>query len=175
MSCIISSGDLELYVLGSLPAEDAYRIEQLMSLFPEIREEVDRISETVEKIAIQSTYSPRESTRENIFNTFKQLKAEETAQSPVKTIAGEDKAETTTAGRVRNINRYRYMAVASVLLLVASFGFVVVLMNQNRDKNKLISTLNQKVDVVSNNAKQQSGAYEQLINILRDKDYQQIR
>jgi len=48
-------------------------------------------------------------------------------------------------------------------------------MNQNRGKNKLISTLNQKVEVVSNNAKQQSGAYDQLINILRDKDYQQIR
>lgn len=175
LSCIISSGDLELYVLGSLPAEDAYRIEQLMSLFPEIREEVDRISETVEKIAIQSTYSPSENTRENIFTTFNQLKAEEEAQSPVKTIVGEEKEGTTTTGRVRYINRYRYMAVASVLLLVASIGFVVVLINQNRDKNKLISTLNQKVDVVSNNAKQQSGAYEQLINILRDKDYQQIR
>ena len=47
LSCIISSGDLELYVLGSLSPEEAYQVEQLMSIFPEVREEVDRISETV--------------------------------------------------------------------------------------------------------------------------------
>ena len=175
LSCIISSGDLELYVLGSLPAEDAYRIEQLMSLFPEIREEVDRISETVEKLAIQSTQIPGENARENIISTFKQLKAEEEAHSPAKTNEVENPAQMTNTGRVRSINRYRYMAAASILLLVVSIGVVVTLMNQNRDKNKLINTLNQKVEVASNDAKQRSGDYDQLMNILTDKDYQQIR
>jgi anti-sigma-K factor RskA len=175
LSCIISSGDLELYVLGSLPQDEAHKIEQLMSIFPEIREEVDRISETVEKFAGQSTLSPGEHIREGLFESFKHLKAEEDGQAPVRSMAVEAPVETNSSGKVRQINSYRYMAVASIVLVVVSIGLVVVLMNQNRSKSETISTLNQKVDVVKNDARKQSGNYEQLLNILRDKDYQQIR
>jgi anti-sigma-K factor RskA len=175
LSCIISSGDLELYVLGSLPGEEAYRIEQLMSIFPEIREEVDRISETVEKITMQSEYSPGDNTRENIFNSFRQLKAGEEGQTPVKSMDIEHPVNTSITGTTRSINRYKYMAVAALVLLVASIGLLVATINENREKKKLISTLHQRVEVVNNNSKQQSGAYEQLLTILRDKDYEQIR
>jgi anti-sigma-K factor RskA len=174
LSCIISSGDLELYVLGSLSPEEAHQVEQLMSIFPEVREEVDRISETVEKMAMQSSYSPGESTRTNLFESFKQMKGED-PQVPLKIVSAENppaNPNTTTATR---INRYRYMAVAAVFLLAISIGLLTVLTNQNRNKNKLISTLNQQVVVASNKARQQSGVYEQLMNLLKDKDYQQIK
>ena len=175
LSCIISSGDLELYVLGTLPAEDAYRVEQLMAIFPEVREEVDRIGETIEKLAIQSSFTPSEKAKENIFNTFKQLNAEAGAPSPVKTNDIENPEETTSTGKVVQFRGYRYMVAASLVLLVVSIGLLVALINQNQGKEKLINTLNQKVEVVSNDARQQSGAYDRLVNLLKDQDYQQIR
>jgi len=175
LSCIISSGDLELYVLGSLSPEETYQVEQLMSIFPEIREEVDRISETVEKMAMQSTHSPGDNTRAKVFDSFKQLKGEEEGQTPVKSISAETSAETSTTGKVRQMNMYRNMAVASVVLLVVGIGLVVVLMNQNRSKSETISGLNQKVDVVNNDVRKQAGTYEQLLNLLNDKNYQQIK
>ncbi|RYZ48010.1 MAG: anti-sigma factor, partial [Chitinophagaceae bacterium] len=58
ISCIILSGDLELYVMGLLPEEDARKMEQLLLLFPELKEEADRISETLEALAMQSTVAP---------------------------------------------------------------------------------------------------------------------
>ena len=175
LSCIISSGDLELYVLGALPAEDAYRVEQLMALFPEVREEVDRISETVESLAVQSTFTPSERAKENIFKTFKDLKAEEGVSSRVKANDVESPEETTSTGKVVHFRRYRYMVAASVVLLVVSIGLLVALINQNQGRERLINTLNQKVEVASNDARQQSGAYDRLVNLLKDKDYQQIR
>jgi anti-sigma-K factor RskA len=175
LSCIISSGDLELYVLGALPAEDAYRVEQLMAIFPEVREEVDRISDTIEKLAIQSSFTPSEKAKENIFNTFKQLNAEAGAPSPVKTNDIENPEETTSTGKVVQFRGYRYIVAASLVLLVVSIGLLVALINQNQGKDKLINTLNQKVEVVSNDARQQSGAYDRLVNLLKDQDYEQIR
>ena len=47
LSCIISSGDLELYVLGLLPEDEAYKISELEKLFPEIEAEINRISESL--------------------------------------------------------------------------------------------------------------------------------
>jgi anti-sigma-K factor RskA len=175
LSCIISSGDLELYVLDSLSPEETYQVEQLMSIFPEVREEVDRISETVERMALQSTHAPGENTRANVFASFKRLKAEEDPQAPSKIIATQNPPVTTSYTTIRRINGYRYMAVAAVFLLVVSIGLLMLVTNQNSKKNKLIGTLNQQVAAVSNKARQQSGDYEQLMNLLKNKDYQQIK
>ena len=48
LSCIILSGDLELYVLGMLPEEEAQKISQLILIFPEVKEEVARVLASVE-------------------------------------------------------------------------------------------------------------------------------
>jgi anti-sigma-K factor RskA len=66
LSCIIQSGDLELYVLGMLPPEEAGKIEALCKLFPEIQQEVDAIAATFEAGAMQMAVTPSASVKEKL-------------------------------------------------------------------------------------------------------------
>ena len=66
LSCIISSGDLELYVVGLFPEEERRQMEQLIPLFPELRAEADRISETLEAAAMQTGRAPRAAVKDKL-------------------------------------------------------------------------------------------------------------
>ena len=77
LSCIISSGDLELYVMGMLPPEEAGKMEQLIALFPELKEEADRISMTLEATANQSELAPGASVKAKLFSQINELKEKE--------------------------------------------------------------------------------------------------
>lgn len=66
LSCIIQSGDLELYVLGMLPPEEAGKIEALCKLFPEIQQEVDAIAATFEAGAMEMAVTPSASVKDKL-------------------------------------------------------------------------------------------------------------
>ncbi len=66
LSCIIESGDLELYVMGLLPEEDSRKIEELSKLFPQIRAELDAIAASLEKAAMDSAVTPTASLKEKM-------------------------------------------------------------------------------------------------------------
>ncbi len=66
LSCIIQSGDLELYVMGMLPPEEADKVEVLAQLFPEIKLELAAIADTFETAAMQIAVTPSTSVKEKI-------------------------------------------------------------------------------------------------------------
>ncbi|HTH30933.1 MAG TPA: anti-sigma factor, partial [Lacibacter sp.] len=66
LSCIIQSGDLELYVLGMLPPEEASKVETLARLFPEIQQELDAIASTFEAGAMQMAVTPSASVKDKL-------------------------------------------------------------------------------------------------------------
>ena len=66
LSCIIQSGDLELYVLGMLPPEEASKVETLAQLFPEIQQELDAIASTFEAGAMQMAVTPSSSVKDKL-------------------------------------------------------------------------------------------------------------
>ncbi len=66
LSCIISSGDLELYVMGMLPPNEAAKVETLAQLFPEIQDELNAIAATFEAGAMQAAVPPSASVKEKL-------------------------------------------------------------------------------------------------------------
>ena len=70
LSCIISSGDLELYVMGMLPPDEAAKVETLAQLFPEIQAELNSIASTFEAGAMQMAVTPSASVKEKLMESF---------------------------------------------------------------------------------------------------------
>lgn len=70
LSCIIQSGDLELYVMGMLPPEEAGKVEALAQLFPEIQQELDVIAATFEAGAMQMAVTPSSSVKEKMMSSL---------------------------------------------------------------------------------------------------------
>ncbi|MEO0332991.1 MAG: anti-sigma factor, partial [Bacteroidota bacterium] len=64
----IASGILEIYVLGELPADEASYVEEMAAQHPAIQEEIHRIQETNEALAMQSSMNPRPSLRNEILD-----------------------------------------------------------------------------------------------------------
>lgn len=84
LSCIISSGDLELYLLGLLPQDEAAKIEQLALLFPEIQEELDRIGETLLEVGETAQLAPSPGLKAGLMQQLQELKtAEDQVTAPV--------------------------------------------------------------------------------------------
>jgi mannose-6-phosphate isomerase-like protein (cupin superfamily) len=54
----ISSGVLELYVLGSLSKEESMQIEELAATHVEVRQEIEEISQAIENYAMENAVAP---------------------------------------------------------------------------------------------------------------------
>ncbi|NND33073.1 MAG: anti-sigma factor [Saprospiraceae bacterium] len=62
----ISSGILEQYLLGNLTSQEEKQVEQMMSKHPEIRQEMFSLSDTLEKMAMQSAIEPPQGLKDSI-------------------------------------------------------------------------------------------------------------
>lgn len=178
LSCIISSGDLELYVLGMLPDEEVKQVEQLIALFPQVRQEVDRIAATIGALADESAIRPSPSAREELFKKFSELSLEESGQSQSasasKTIANN------RSGRVISIGKKPplFLNIAAILLVVLAASFLIYLVGDNKKKNQTIIALerslqNRNRDLIQK--QQQSNTYSELISLLLDENFRQIK
>lgn len=179
LSCIISSGDLELYVLGMLPPDEAYKVEQLALLFPEVKAEIDAISASLEGVADAGAVAPSSSVREGLMGRLAQLKREEEAgAAPVVPITPPPPAEMPTAPMAPVVNRRRSWALAASLAgLVISVGLLLYFAGQSRQKEREIVRLHQTVDTLNKNYTAQQGrlqAWEQTMQLLHRADYRKI-
>lgn len=99
----ISSGILEAYVLGELSDAERAQVEKNLALYPALREELAQIEATQELFLMQAAITPRAAVKSAIMDTI------HTAPASSDTL-------------VIQLQRWRYMAAASVaLFLVSSF------------------------------------------------------
>lgn len=184
LSCIILSGDLELYVLGMLPEEDAYKIEQLALLFPEVQTEINRITESLQGLTLAATAMPSPSVKENLMGKLKALKEEEQKEDTIGSIPLYKKEENNQpiemhvvpASPVRKLKSSWLMA-ASVIGLVLSVGAVIFLSSQNAQKSNELASLRQRVDTLNKNVaaqEQEMLAYSQTMQMMQSPDYKKI-
>lgn len=178
LSCIISSGDLELYVLGMLPPEEAYKIEQLALLFPEVKAEIDAISASLESMASGASVAPPASVKGSLMNKLAQMKSEEErGTAPVIPMAVPP-VETRSGPPVRSIHRRTaWVTAASLAGLIASIAVLFYLANLNRQKNREIAVLQQRVDTLNKNytaGQRQLQAYEETVQVMHNGDYRRI-
>lgn len=121
ISCIISSGDLERYVLGQLPPEEAEQVAQLAQIFPEIRKEISAIEQTFERLALAEAVKPSPEVKERL---FKQLPPQHTTTSPRATVARHDSSITAF--------KQQYWKAAAGIIFLIGFAVLSFLVVQNR-------------------------------------------
>lgn len=190
LSCIISSGDLELYVLGMLPEEEASKIEQLALLFPEVQQEIDLITESLAAVASASVpAAPSPSVKDNLMNKLKQLKSEEdqnatAGKGHTTTLYVEPETGKATQAPVIPIStgtpeksRYPVWLAASVIALVVSISMLIYLSMVNNRNEEQIASLEQRADTLNKrfaNEQQRNLAYAEMVKILQSDDYRKI-
>ena len=139
LSCIIQSGDLELYVMGMLPPEEAGKVETLAQLFPEIKQEIDAIAQTFEAGALQMAVKPTAAAKDKLMAALN-TKAESNS-SAVSGKVVEMKAQ------VEDRSSFSKLSIAASWgLLVLLGGLSVYLFNTNRQLKNEVAAMQQNVN-----------------------------
>jgi anti-sigma-K factor RskA len=179
LSCIISSGDLELYVLGLLPAEEAYKVEQLALLFPEVKAEIDAISAALEGVSAAASAGPAPAVKESLMQKLAQLKSEETRTAapviPMERVPEE--TGSAPAAPAVPLRRSSWALAASLGGLIVALGALLYLASLNRQKGAEIARLNGAVDTLNRHytsQQRQVQAWEQTVQMMQSTDYRKI-
>ena len=177
------SGDLELYILGMLPKEEADKIEQLAKLFPEVQAELDRISESLEALGNMATAAPSASVKDNLMGKLRTMKEEEQKVIPFGSV-GKKENETGNSGLespVREIpkraNKPSWLLAASFIGLIVSVGGLIYFFSQHKQSQTELASLKQQVDTLRTNSttqQQQILAYSQTMQMMHDATYKKI-
>lgn len=178
LSCIIESGDLELFALGLLPEEDGYKIAQLANLFPELNEELNAITNSLQQLNLQANAAPSASVKTALLNRLVQLKPNDKAPLPPAETASyqnnQGGAKLVTMEKKRN----RTLLVASVAGLLIATGFVAYLAMANQKNKSQLATLQQQVKTLESSyqsQQQQLQAYSNTLQMVYNKAYRQIQ
>jgi anti-sigma-K factor RskA len=173
LSCIILSGDLELYVLGMLPEDEAQKISQLILIFPEVKEEVDRISDTLNMTVSQPGPAPRAEVKEKIFREMAKMQAGNASASSMEVVREEQK-ETISMAPKRSSS---LLMAASLIGLIVFAALVFWLFSRDQQNKRELARMEQDIQKLNNSLgeqKKQVVAYNQLLQIINDENYSGI-
>jgi hypothetical protein len=179
-----------------LPEDEAQKIQQLSVIFPEVREELDRIAQSLEGIASVTAVAPPPELKDRIMGKLRSLKTEagsepeppsdEVPFSPLTIVPTENAAAEPGDQRAvdhkvvpieSKANRYGWLTAASIVGLVLNMGAVIYLASQNRTRNTTIASLSRQVDTLSvRNREQQSKilALGETMLMAESKEYKKI-
>ena len=104
---IISSGILEMYVMGLTSEQENLQVHQWIALFPEVKNEISRIEEDLEQYALENEIKPSAGVKEKIMRNI-QTPSTDGVQSSAK------------AKVVNMLPFWKRLAAASVTLLLLS-------------------------------------------------------
>lgn len=150
LSCIISSGDLELYVLGMLPADEAEKITRLAELFPEIDAEIRRITAALKDTAETPDLGPSPALRSKVMDTLGELKKQESVEALTPVVEMKPPVKKT----------YSWMAAASVIALLASVGFMYMYKTQ-LNQQAALARMQSSIDQLQGNLQEQQARISQ--------------
>ncbi|HEX6845555.1 MAG TPA: anti-sigma factor [Chitinophagaceae bacterium] len=122
----ISSGVVESYVLGLLPAQERFEFEQNCLAYPELREARLAFELALEKQAMENSIIPPDDLKHRIAST----------------IFDENKTATVIpiqAATTGKFNWARWVAAASIILLIGSIGWIMNLKNENEKLKTVLS------------------------------------
>ena len=134
----ILSGIVESYVLGLASEQDRIEFEQLCSKYPELVVARNEFEEQLEKKAFEEILIPPASLKEKILNN---IRDQESSEKETKIITMET--------RPRSSSWLRFVAAASVILLLASAYFAYDFYSKNKKLEKSYSQLKSQVDSLS--------------------------
>jgi anti-sigma-K factor RskA len=137
----IASGIIEQYVLGMCNTEELLEVEQLRKENASFNEAIISFENELEQKFMRTTMQTSVPTDEKILSALKQL------QTPTAN-------EVPTPGIVRSFNYKKYIAAASIGLLLASVGYNVYQYKKNKEQEISIANI-----IKNNSATLPSGDY----------------
>jgi anti-sigma-K factor RskA len=156
----ISSGAIESYVLGLATAQEAAEVQQLSLQYPEIKQAIADFEASLEAAAFANAITPATSSKEKLMFALQDefaapiIDTKETINS-----VALDETSTETQQEiavVRKIGTWRYVAAASIILLVISSGFNVIYYSKYIEANKqVVALLNERNTLVADNKSMQ--------------------
>lgn len=160
---IIESGELELYVMDRLPAAETAQIDKLRMAHSELNEEIRRIEDTLIAFATAQAIRPSANLKNKI---AAQLNfADEPAQTSTSTTAPETKVITMVP------NTYRFMAAASVALIIGLGASTFYYYSKYNEANSNLLAMRTEQNVLANQVKyqqEQSEAMQQQLAVVSD-------
>lgn len=162
----ISSGIVESYVLGLSDREEAAEFERMCKEHPEVKGARDSFELQLEKQAFMNVVAPPERVRKNFFAELDAAAAQDSSvpETPVVPFSG-------SGGRRAAGSIARYLAAASIILLVASTALNFYFFQQYKSySNRYNDLLAQNQLLTSNNNTIQTKlrSYETTIDRLTD-------
>ena len=141
---IISSGLLEMFVIGAVSSEESAHVELLRAQYPEVNEEIINIENAFEAYAFANAVVPSVSVKNNIFSAINSTNQIKTIDNSIST------------GRVVAMSPLRNIAAAAaILLLIGSSVLNFFYYNKYKDVNdkyvesqQQIASLNQHLTEV---------------------------
>lgn len=137
----ISSGILESYALGLCSPAEAADVEQMCSVYPEIRTELEAIRASLENYALSYATPPDAGVKAKIFNDIDAL---EHTSAPFSSNA-------TQQPKITPI--WRYLAAASIVLLALSIIGNIVFYGKWKAANEQLIALNNEKNVLAEQLK----------------------
>ncbi|GAB2531949.1 anti-sigma factor [Spirosoma aerophilum] len=128
----IASGILESYVMGAVSDQERREVECLSSIYPDIRRELDQLSEVLENYALSHSVEPPESIKSKLLD---QLDFEK----PVKETIVRPMPVDTSVTNSSPTFRVTWIVAASMGLLLLLFSFF--LLSQLRTNQKALASI----------------------------------
>ncbi len=136
---IISSGLLELYVLGQTSEQETAQVLAWKASHPEVAAELLAIEDSLEKVDFAKAVTPSLDTKKNLFASLKADAATTLASNVVSIVPIKE-------APVKSINNnYKYAAAASVVLLIGSAFFNMVTYNKYNTASKSLAIAEQTI------------------------------
>ncbi len=150
---IIASGNLEMYVCGALPADEALEIEKAISTYPEVKREIELIEESL--VLLAQTVAPpvQAMTWTNILNSIRNI-------------------GNTEDTKVRTLN---WSAITGWAAAILFMGGIMWMLKQTNDLNnslRVTTTENTVLKEDKTNVENQLAENNEILDLLRSKDYQ---
>ncbi len=146
----ISSGAIESYVLGLADAQEAAEVQQLSLQYPEIKQAIVDFEASLELAAFANTIAPAAATKQKLMFALKDEFATPslTTSEPTKMVS----QQTAEKGIVRTMSIFKYVAAASVILLVASAALNAVFYSKYTKANEqVVALLTEKNNLTASN------------------------
>ncbi len=146
---IISSGLLELYAIGATTNEETAQVHQAFIKWPDVKEDVERMEDTMEAYAISNAITPSHNLKDKIVASLKINVPTENNNIDTNFKSG--------SAKVVSISPWKNIAAAAVALLIGSTIFNVIYFGKYKDASakyeegeKTIASLNANLSEEAN-------------------------
>lgn len=141
----IASGILESYALGFASDQERREVECLSSIYPELKEELVGIQQSLESYAETIAVAPPPSLKENILAAIKDVPQEK--EHVLKIVPPKSEKTEEPAAKIVRMDRYLKVGIAASLVLLVGIGVLYQsTARSNRELRTELASVQTKID-----------------------------